>query len=185
MRNRSIQFKLNTFSLLINLIAIVLLCTPQYCITVQALGYTENIWFGLFNFSGGNIVSMIKSTPELVDDTFWGNVYGVKSIFAILAVLGLIYLIHHILNYTFAHKRNEENKFVIEHMYVNISEFYYEYSVLPLLISVGFSWIVFIVASNQLAAHDLLATVAPSVTLIFATVILLAQAVVNIKYRMR
>lgn len=185
MQNKSVQFKLNVASVIINFIAIALMCTSQYHISVQALGNSESMWFGMFNLTGGNAVALIKSIPDLVDEMFWGNYYGVSCIFMLLAVISLLYLIHHLLNYTFLHKRTKENDFVIEHMYVNINEFYYEYSISPLLLSVVFSWIVFIVSTNKLAQYDFLATISPSPTLIIATVILIAQIVINVSYRMK
>lgn len=185
MHSKSVQFKLNIISLTINIIAIVMMFTFQYCYSVEVVGYNEDVWFGMFNLTGGNLVSLIQNSPSVADEQFWGNFYGISCIFALLIILSLIYFVHHLSSYTFVHKRTKNNKFVIEHMYVNIDEFYYEYSVLPMLIFVGFSWLVFIVSFNELAQNGIIANVVPSPTLIIITGFLIVQIVINISYRIK
>lgn len=180
---KSKQFKLNVGSIILNIIAIAMLCTPMYCVSVNGLGYSENIWIGMFNLSGGNVISLIKKSPEIVDGTLWGTFYGISSLLALMVAISLIYLIHHVLNYTFIHKRTEENFFVTDHMYINIDEFYYEYSVFPLLTSVVFSWVVLLVYSNEISMIYTSMTVSPVPTLIIATVLLFIQIVVNLTYK--
>lgn len=86
-------------------------------------------------------------------------------------------------NYTFIHKRTEENYFVIDHMYINIDDFYNEYFVFPLLTSVVFSWVVLLVYSNEISMIYTSVIVSPVPTLIIATVLLFVQIVVNLTYK--
>lgn len=185
MHNKSLQFKLNVISITINIFAIAMMFTFQYRYSVETVVYNENIWFGMFNLTGGNLVSLIQNSPDVVDEKFWGNFYGISCIFALMIISSLIYFAHHLSNYTFVHKVTSNNKFVIEHMYVNIDEFYYEYSIFPLLIFVVFSWFVFIFSTNELAQYVIISNAVPSPTLIITTGLLLVQIVINISYRIK
>lgn len=185
MHNKSLQFKLNVISITINIIAIAMMFTFQYRYSVETVVYNENIWFGMFNLTGGNLVSLIQNSPDVVDEKFWGNFYGISCIFALMIISSLIYFAHHLSNYTFVHKVTSNNKFVIEHMYVNIDVFYYEYSIFPLLIFVVFSWFVFIFSTNELAQYVIISNAVPSPTLIITTGLLLVQIVINISYRIK
>lgn len=185
MQNKTIQFKLNALSMLINLAALFLMGTAQYCISVEVLSFKENIWYGLFTFSDDNIVRIIESSPDMVDESFWGNYYGIRVVFAVLILISLVYLVHHLFAYTFLHKRTDENYFIIDHMYVNINEFYYEYSVVPLILFIAFSWFVFIFSSHELGQVGNFVKVAPSPTLIIISLLLLAQIIINSRYRLK
>lgn len=185
MQNKTIQLKLNTLSILINLVAVILMGTAQYCISVEALSYKENIWYGVFTFTSDNIVRLIENLPDIVGEKFWGNFYGIRVMFTIFILISLVYLVHHIFAYTFLHKRTNDNCFVIDHMYVNIYEFYYEYSIVPMILFLAFSWFVFIFSSHELGQVGYLVTVAPSPTLIIISVLLLAQIIINLRYRLK
>lgn len=73
MHNKSLQFKLNVISITINIIAIAMMFTFQYRYSVETVVYNENIWFGMFNLTGGNLVSLIQNSPDVVDEKFWGK----------------------------------------------------------------------------------------------------------------
>ena len=183
MQNKTIQFKLNAISMLINLVAVFLMGTAQYFISVEVLSYKQNMWYGVFTFSDDNIVRSLDSSPNIADESFWGNYYGIRVMFAVLMLISLVYLVHHLFAYTFLHKRTDENYFIIDHMYVNINKFYYEYSVVPMILFIAFSWFVLIFSSHELGQVGNFVKVAPSPTLIIISLLLLAQIVINFRYR--
>lgn len=154
-----------------------MMCTSQIVVSIDSI-YKESIYFGIFSFNGGNIESLISSDHSGAPESFWGNFYGIKATLALFLIISVIYFVHHILSYTFSHSVNDDNRFIIEHQFVDINKTYYEYSVFPLLLFVIVTWIFEIFISASFGdVMDISAF--PSPMLIILSVFAFMQFVIN------
>lgn len=182
-RNKSRQFWFNIISLVLNAVAIIMMCTDQMVFSIDIL-YKESIYFGIFTFRGGSIEKIISANGHIVPDSFWGNYYGIKFMLAFFMIISVIYFIRHIFSYTFVHSTAEENRFIIEHEFVDINKTYFEYSTFPLLLFVLVVWI--FVLSISVSLNDVNGiTVASSPMLIILSVLTVAQFIINRIYRLQ
>ena len=177
-KDKSLQYKINFVALALNAVAILLMFTSQYLVIFSNPMYSETISYGIFSFGGDKIVRMIESNSSFVPEQFWGNFYGIRAMYALFISISIIYFIHHLFSYTFIHKKTMGNELIINHQYVDFNMFYYEYSSIPLLLYVLFSWIVFVsltMSYNSMSYISLF----PTPMLLILTILLIVQFIIN------